>query len=151
MHCFKTAGMNPLTKNFSIHLLIVFMLISPAILTSQNIDLGSGSYRTTLPFGEVGPQTFNGSNAIPKVSADFDQPIQTNDFWSSLIYPFFGNSHSNILYAHPLNLKAVDSGLEMGYTTDHIFAANDFLYPYSAHLKVGVNGLSASIHQYPLS
>lgn len=144
MHCLKTAGMNPLTKNFSIHLLIVFMLISPAILTSQNIDLGSGSYRTTLPFGEVGPQTFNGSNAIPKVSADFDQPIQTNDFWSSLIYPFFGNSHSNILYAHPLNLKAVDSGLEMGYTTDHIFAANDFLYPYSAHLKVGVNGLSAS-------
>jgi len=132
-------------KFFLLQLLFISLIIGNASLVlAQNVEQGSGSYRTTLPIGEVGPQSFSGSNAIPKVSSSFDQPIQTNDFWSSLIYPFFENPHSNILYAHPLNLKATDAGLELGYTTDHLFAANDFLYPYTAHLTVGVSGLTAS-------
>ena len=121
------------------------------IASGQVVTVGSGSYSTTLPPGAVGPQNFNGQNVFPKVSGAFNQPIQTNDFWSSLIYPFFTSPYSNILYAHPLNFKAVASGMEMGYTIDPIFVANDFLYPYEAQLTVGVNGLSAAqtlTHQY---
>ncbi|GJQ64172.1 MAG: hypothetical protein SCALA702_32250 [Melioribacteraceae bacterium] len=61
-----------------------------------------------------------------------------------MIYPFFDSPYSNILYAHPLNFKAVATGLEVGYTSEHIFVANDFLYPYDKQLTVGVSGLSAS-------
>ena len=42
----------------------------------------------------------SGQNILPKVSNSFDQRIQTNDWWSSLIFPFFGNPHSGKLIAH---------------------------------------------------
>ena len=99
---------------------------------------------TSTPFGQVGPQNVQGQNAIPKVSAQFDQQVQSNDFWSSLIFPFSGLQHSNVLFAHPLTFKAVSTGLEMGYTDTHVFAAADYLYPFSRQLTVGVAGRKAS-------
>lgn len=135
---------NFLLSKIQAFVLAIALMFLPISVLAQPVYIGSGSYSTSLPSGEVGPQNFNGSNISPKVSAGFNQPVQTNDFWSSLIYPFFTSPYSNILYAHPLNLKAVNTGLEMGYTTQHIFAANDFLYPYVAHLTVGVAGLDAS-------
>ena len=128
------------------NMFLTLMVIGTSVvsLSAQTVSVGSGSYSTNLPNGEVGPQTFSGANASPKISASFDQPIQSNDFWSSLIYPFFGDSHSNKLYAHPVNFKASSTGLEVGYTSEHIYAANDFLYPYARHFTVGVSGLSAS-------
>jgi len=128
-------------KIFHIQLIVVFLSIP---VFSQTISVGSGSYSTTLPAGEVGPQTFSGANAIPKVSSGFNKPIQTNDFWSTLIYPFFGNPHSNPIYAQPINAKAVAGGLEIGYTDVPIYVANDYLFPYQAQLTVGVNGLSVN-------
>lgn len=112
--------------------------------TAQIVDVGAGSYTTQLPSGEVGPQNAQGQNAIPKVSSSFDVKVQSNDFWSSLIFPFSGLAHSNVLHAHPLSVKAVASGLEMGYTDSHVFAAADYLYPFAALLTVGVSGLNAS-------
>lgn len=111
---------------------------------AQSVQVGLGSYSTSLPPGEVGPRTFAGQNATPKVSSSFAQPVQTNDFWSSLIYSFFGDQHSNILYAQPLNAKAVTNGLQLGYTDTHLFVANDYLYPFAHQLTVGVSGLTTS-------
>ena len=108
------------------------------------MQVGLGSYSTSLPSGAVGPQNAEGQSIVPKVSADFALPIQSNDYWSSLIYPFFGDPYSNILYAHPLNAKATAAGLQIGYTTAPIFVAADYLYPFAAQLTVGVDGLSAS-------
>ena len=125
-------------------LVLLAIFLFPGASTGQTVPVGTGSYRTTLPPGEVGPQTASGANAIPKVSATFYQPVQSNDFWSSLIYPFFGDPHSNILYAHPLNCRAVAGGLQIGYTDTPIFVANDYLFPYAPQLTVGVSGLSAS-------
>jgi endoglucanase Acf2 len=125
-------------------ILVLLLYILPIHSHGQIITVGSGSYSTSLPAGAVGPQNFAGANLIPKVSTTFDQPIQTNDFWSSLIYPFFGDPHSNNIFAHPLNFKAANNGLQIGYTSSHIFAASDYLYPFSKQLTVGVIGLSAS-------
>jgi len=124
--------------------ILFFVLFIPIQSNSQSVSVGKGSYSTSLPSGEVGPQNFEGQNVSPKISSSFALPVQSNDFWSSLIYPYFKNPHSNILYAHPLNAKAVITGLEIGYTTDHIFVANDFLYPYAHQLTVGVSGLTSS-------
>ncbi len=111
---------------------------------AQTVDVGSGSYTTQLPSGAVGPQNAQGQNAIPKVSPSFDSKIQSNDFWSSLIFPFSGLAHSNVLFAHPLTAKAVAAGLEIGYTDTPVFAAADYLYPFTAQLTVGVLGMNAS-------
>lgn len=115
-----------------------------ASASAQSVDVGLGSYSTSLPPGEIGPQNSSGQNVVPKVSSTFSRPAQTNDFWSSLIYPFYGDPHSNVLYAHPLMVKARGTGLQIGHTPNHVFAANDFLYPFSLQLTVGVAGLTAS-------
>ncbi len=125
-------------------LLLILMCTLSRPATSQTVSVGAGSYSTSLPSGAVGPQNSSGQGLSPKVTSDFSLPIQTNDFWSSLIYPFFSVPHSNVMYAHPVNAKAVANGLEIGYTSEHVFAANDYLYPYSHQLTVGVSGLSAS-------
>jgi endoglucanase Acf2 len=122
---------------------IVLLLTSGQVAIGQNVNVGLGSYSTSLPSGAVGPQSAAGQNIAPKVRSNFAQPIQTNDWWSSLIYPFYGDPHSNVLYAHPLNVKATSLGLEIGHTSDHVFAANDYLYPYEAHLIVGMVGFTA--------
>ena len=95
-----------------------FLLLVLALATitagpafAQSVNVGLGSYSTSLPPGEVGPQNASGQNISPKVSSGFSLPVQSNDFWSSLIYPFYGNPHSNVLYAHPLMVKSIASGL----------------------------------------
>ena len=128
-------------SNFS--LILVLMFFQPTSTQAQSVSVGEGSYSTTLPAGAVGPQYSNGQPAVPKISADFSQNIQTNDFWSSLIFPFFGEPYSAPIFAHPLTVKAVSGGLQMGYTSNMVFAGSDYLYPFSPKLTVGVEGLNA--------
>ncbi|GAB5521958.1 MAG: hypothetical protein RhofKO_42090 [Rhodothermales bacterium] len=116
--------------------------MSLPVAFAQSQQVGQGSYTTMLPAGAVGPQLQSGGSAVPLVSSDFDQPIQTNDFWSSLLFPFFGDPHSSTLYAHPITAKARPNGLQIGYTATPVFAANDYIYPFSPQLTVGVEGLS---------
>ncbi|MFZ4621537.1 MAG: glycosyl hydrolase [Bacteroidota bacterium] len=122
-------------------LIIIVLLISFA--SAQSVTVGKGSYGTTLPSGAVGPRTNAGADAVPKVSNTFTKPVQTNDFWSSLIFPFYGDAYSNNLYAHPLYYKAKAAGLQMGYTTTPIYPAADYMFPFSQQLTVGVAGLNA--------
>jgi endoglucanase Acf2 len=125
-------------------LLLALAMLGAGPTLGATVNVGLGSYSTTLPSGAVGPQNSSGQNATPKIAATFSQPVQTTDFWSSLIYPFYGNAYSNVLYAHPLMVKAVAAGLQIGHTATPTFAASDYLYPYSFQLTVGVAGLSAS-------
>ena len=130
-------------KNPASSFFIIILLLA-GYASAQPVQVGSGSYSTTLPSGAVGPSTSSGSPVFPKVSPTFNQPVQTNDWWSSLIFPFYGVQHSNTLYVLPLVVKAGSDGLGMGYTLQPVFAAADYLYPYQQQLTVGVEGLSAT-------
>jgi endoglucanase Acf2 len=140
LNCYLNSS---LTYSFYVFFILAFFIVTPKSM-AQVVEVGAGSYTTTLPSGAVGPQNFTGQNISPKISEAFEGPVQTNDFWSSLLFPFFGNQHSGKLFAHPLAMQAKNNGLELGYTTNHIFAAADHLYPYAAQLTVGVAGLNAS-------
>jgi len=122
---------------------IYFLLLLNINVFTQTVPVGAGSYSTVLPSGAVGPQYSNGNIAVPKVSSTFTKPPQTCDYWSSLIYPFYGDQFSNVMYAHPLNYKAKNNGLQLGYTTTPVYAAQDYLFPFSKQLTVGVVGLNA--------
>lgn len=132
-----------ISSPFSRSLLLVLATLAAGPAFGATVNVGLGSYSTTLPPGAVGPQNSSGQNIAPKVSSTFSLPVQTNDFWSSLIYPFYGSPHSNVLYAHPLMVKASGTGLQIGHTATHVFAANDYLYPFSLQLTVGVAGLAS--------
>jgi endoglucanase Acf2 len=127
---------------FVFFIMLLFLQSTP--LNGQSVQVGNGSYSTVLPSGAVGPSSSQGSPVVPKVSTSFNQPVQTNDWWSSLIFPFYGSQHSNTLYVLPLVVKAGADGLGMGYTKDPVFAAADYLYPYQQQLTVGVEGLNSS-------
>ena len=125
-----------------IFIFALFLFSSFAV--SQTVTIGKGSYGTVLPSGGVGPRLFSGTAAVPKVSNSFIKPVQTSDFWSSLIFPFYGDQHSNNLYAHPLYFKAKGTGLQLGYTFTPIYPAADYMFPFSQQLTVGVAGLNAT-------
>lgn len=131
-------------KNLSAFYILFIICLVTVEINAQSISLGKGSYSTTLPSGKIGPQTSSGANVVPKISATFNKPIQTNDFWSSLIYPYFGDAFSNNLYAHPLYFKAKNNGLQIGYTSTPVYAAADYLFPFSQQLTIGVTGLNAA-------
>ncbi|MBI5169144.1 MAG: carbohydrate-binding protein [Candidatus Eisenbacteria bacterium] len=130
--------------SFSRLLLLALVTLVARPTFGATVNVGYGSYSTTLPSGAVGPQNSSNQNVSPKIAATFAQPVQTNDFWSSLIYPFYGSAHSNVLYAHPLMVKAIGTGLQIGHTSTPTYAASDYLYPWSLQLTVGVAGLSSS-------
>lgn len=133
-----------ISKTSFCSLLLVIITITAGPSFGQSVNVGLGSYSTSLPAGEVGPQNASGYDILPKVSSSFSLPVQTNDFWSSLVYPFYSDPHSNVLYAHPLMVKAINTGLQIGHTSSPVYAADDYLFPWSLQLKVGVAGLSAS-------
>ncbi len=135
------------TKQFTqLFTLLIIVVCAQTSGVAQSVSVGAGSYSTSLPSGEIGPQNFQGQNILPKVSPSFQQRVQTNDFWSSLIFPFFGNPHSGKLIAHPLAMQANNSGLELSYTSQHVLATaapgTDYLFPYVAQMTVGISGLS---------
>lgn len=122
----------------------IYLLMFFALTVSAQVNIGKGSYGTTLPFGAVGPQTSSGASVIPKISSTFNKPVQTNDYWSSLIYPYFGDANSNNLHAHPLYFKAKNNGLQVGYTSSPIYPAADYQFQFSQQLTVGVVGLNVT-------
>jgi endoglucanase Acf2 len=100
----------------------LFLLTTSDVSQAQSVSVGQGSYSTSIPSGARGPQRFDGNPVSPKISADFTLPILTNDFWSSLIFPFFGNPYSNVILAHPISAKATNTGLQIGYASDYYLA-----------------------------
>ena len=131
-----------LTRIFKLTGLMIILLLATSGLKAQSVSVGNGSYSTVLPSGALGPQNAQGVPISPLVTNDFSKPVQTNDFWSSLLFPFFGDSYSSNIFAHPLNLKASNTGLEIGSTSAPILAGSDYLYPYSSQLRVGITGLN---------
>jgi len=121
------------------------LVLGPAPAAAQ-VRLGSGSYTTELPPGASGPSDVTGAPVTPKVTADFDQPVATNDWWSSLIFQRYpDNPYGENLYAHPLSFKARAGGLEVGYPDTPAIVADGLKYEYShsPDLVLGVQGLNA--------
>jgi endoglucanase Acf2 len=103
--------------------------ISAPRALAATVTVGAGSYTTTLPAGQTGPQgmiykTSNVTGAMP-----------TNDWWSSLAW----KAYSDVMFPHPLAVQAKADGLGIGYpvqsaSSDAMFGAyvNDFTLGHSA-------------------
>lgn len=128
-------------------LYMLFFLMGSFSLFSQEVSVGAGSYNLTPPTigGTTGKVLSNsaGSNEYPKVTAAFNQPIQTNDWWTSLLYKYYNNStflweiHSWKLYAHPLAFVANRYGLDVVFPTS--LTVSDFY------------GVTGGKYQYPVN
>ena len=84
--------------------LVSSKLLFLATAGADQIDLGTGSYRSDLPPGEDGKPR-RSIDAQPLISQNFDGPIPTNDWWSSLLWPMH-SPHSMAMFPHPLAVRA---------------------------------------------
>lgn len=149
---------------------------TPAMVSCQGVPNtavalpGVGCYTTTLPAGEKSvtywPAVDNPgySPATPKITANYSGPLQTNDWWSSLIWDWNQGAaaapprepHSQIMHPHPFSMQARSDGLRMSYTQEIQAGTNtaptgavtgyaNFLLPGpgAEHLKVTVAGMNA--------
>ena len=131
---------------------------------------GVGCYTTILPAGEKSvsywPAIENPgySPATPKITDNYTGPLQTNDWWSSLIWdwnqglPLANRQpYSQNMHPQPFSMQARPDGLRMSYTREMQAGTNtwpplgqvtgfaNFLLPGigAEHLNVTVVGMNA--------
>src|SRR6478736_337389 len=79
----------------------------PTVDVAAERPVGLARFTTALPPGERGPSNHRGQPAVPKVTARFSAPPATNEWWSSLLWPFRDDgAFSFPMFAHPLVLRA---------------------------------------------
>jgi endoglucanase Acf2 len=124
---------------------------TPTSSGSWGTVVGLGSYTNTLPNGAVGPcDAYDPKQCKPTsplVTGAFNKPVQTSDWWTSMIWKRGTVVYSNNMFPHPLNMKAYANGLGVGYPNKYVIdkaqLGRDFMYNYAEDLVVGVVSLNA--------
>ncbi len=138
-------GQNEILTTQSITRCCCFLFIGLLFLQigfAQEQMVGNGSYNLSPPTGQNVPQDGTGQEAFPVVTSNFNQPIQTNDWWTTLLYKYTQNQtfnweiHSWKLYAHPLAALATRYGLDIRYP--NVPSVSDYY------------GMTNAKYQYPL-
>ncbi len=111
---------------------------------ANQVAAGLGRYATHLPPGEKPPSNAKGEAVKPKVTAAFQGPAPSNDWWSSLIWQYKAdNPYSEPMFPHPLAMKAEARGLGVSYPSNVVLAPRSYSYPYARDLTLSVEGLEA--------
>ncbi|MBO6793804.1 MAG: T9SS type A sorting domain-containing protein [Balneolaceae bacterium] len=140
-----------LNTNFLVTLFICSFSFLANELYAQSVSIGAGSYSTVTPAGKNEPQTQSGQPAIPRVSTEFNQLVNTNDYWSNLIFPYRENNHLNDVPAHPVTLFSSENGFNIGYLNTNLSVDNYYYYSARNNIVVSIAGLSSnrtSTHSY---
>ena len=123
-------------------------LASVVMATPETEPVGSGSFYTSLPEGAMGPSDTSGQAVLPRITDDFNGPVPTNTWWSSLVWTRYpGNTFGEAMHPHPLSVKAAANGLEFGQVNVASSTGAGYGYHFtdSMHaMTIGVEGLQAS-------
>ena len=90
-------------------------------------SVGNGSYATTVPDGENSPPE------SAYVTDDVSAPLQTNEWWSSLLWSEYGDN----CFWHPGFGSPTDGGLEIGTPSGWTYADEDAVLSYSTDFTLG--------------
>ena len=85
--------------------LLVLLCATPWMAGAEVVQVGAGSYSTTLPAG---------FKALPEKifrTADVTGPMVTNQWWSSMVWQEFSAN----MFAHPLGMVCTPEGLAITY------------------------------------
>jgi hypothetical protein len=111
------------------------------------VPLGLGSYFDGLPPDAERPTNTLGVPIDPRVSDGFSGVPQTNEFWSSWIFPHFPSQpHGSLIHPHPLVVRAINTGLGISHTPAPSFVLRGYSHPLNIASTVvaGVQGLNAA-------
>ncbi|BDC34048.1 hypothetical protein Noda2021_00060 [Candidatus Dependentiae bacterium Noda2021] len=130
---------------------ILFALpLGTTIWSSQPV--GQGSYTTQLPSGQKGPTNRVGADAVPQKAASFNQLINTNKWWTSLLWRFNPENVGENLFSDPFSSHAYLNGLSVGYPTTAAiypeiqqpkgYKSQEFHYEHAEDLRLGITGMT---------
>ena len=121
------------------------VLLSLAPISLAAIDpepVGSGSYWAALPEGTAGPSNISGEAVTPQVTDDFNGPVPTNTWWSSLVWPRYAdNPFGQPMHPHPLSVQAESAGLRIG----HVATPSPTGAGYGYHFTSGTHALTIGV------
>ncbi len=131
-------------------LLSAFIAAGALSGNAESQKVGMGIYRDDLPPDSSG-KARRIVKAMPLVSASFQGPVPTSDWWSSLVWPE-QSPHSLPMFPHPLAMQAHAEGLGIGYNpvpsvTSHMkdgkpfLIGSDYRYRYRQSLLVGLQSM----------
>jgi endoglucanase Acf2 len=95
------------------------------------MTVGKGSY--TL---ELRPEDVT-IDSRPKISAQFQGKLSTNDWMTSLSVDSSTNPHSFTMYPHPLAIKTQSEGVQIGYPNRSTGGEKDYRFVGSKDMVVG--------------
>jgi endoglucanase Acf2 len=115
----------------------------------MKIELGKASYTTTLQPDLDTLSDVQGNSYTPNITDNITGGIPTNDWWSSVIIPQFGDQASAPLFAHPISLKTELDGLGIGHRADPLIYEYEgqtvkYEYGYQQQLHIGLDGVESS-------
>ena len=95
---------------------------------AATVDVGLGSYLTSIPAGVGSPP------ALIYKTANITGPMQTNDWWSSLAWGQYSETH----FAHPLAMCAQGGGLRVSYPGPSMDVyATGYITPFQNEFVLG--------------
>ena len=135
-----------------ITVLVILVTLCGTDATAQNVTIGKANYLTKLPLGADGKPR-RSIDAKPLVSSRITDPLPTNDWCSSLVWPS-SSPHSLAMFPHPLAVKAHASGLGLGYTPFPVITdsskdgklfqkGSNYKFPYRESMIIGLKGLNS--------
>ena len=113
------------------------------LLNKINQLIENGKLRLTEPDVDAMPKTSTGEVMQPMIAENFTQAVPSNDWWSSVVFPEFGDAYSAPLYAHPLTIKVEEKGLSLSSQSQReAFQTSDTTWesitPFHRQLQVQV-------------
>lgn len=140
---FTTLGAAMKAPRWPVLALALALATAPA--AAQSVSVGAGSYTTALPSGGSTPSDDLGNPILPVRTADITGPVPTTDWWTPIVFKFRAdNPYSDVLAAHPLNLKARAGGLGIGTGRKVPALSYYYAYHYQEDFVVGTVGMAAA-------
>ncbi|MAJ45994.1 MAG: hypothetical protein CBC35_01685 [Planctomycetes bacterium TMED75] len=78
----------------------------------DTLEAGAGTYHSDVPEGRERPSNSSGQPVSPRLSGEFEGPVPTNDWSSSIAFPrYAGNAHGEPMFPWPFSVQSSDDGV----------------------------------------
>ncbi|MGB3676303.1 MAG: glycosyl hydrolase, partial [Candidatus Nanopelagicales bacterium] len=147
-----TVSLKSLTAVFvSVTLAAAAVVAVPTAAHAAIVEVGEGSYTTSLPPGAQLPQGCGSISTNPRQHVTANAPagaVPTNEWWSSLIFKRTECNHSETLVASPLSFKTDSGGLGVSYPTKVTTVGSaggtaEYHYEYKRDFRIGIAGMNS--------
>jgi endoglucanase Acf2 len=135
---------NPLSN---VGIVSIALLCTSPGLAQDTLEIGAGTYHSDVPAGRERPSDSSGQPVSPRLSDQFQGPVPTNDWSSSIGFPrYAANAHGEPMFPWPFSAQFSSQGVRLNASPE-LFPGNGGYFAYfnseEPDLVVGMTGFNA--------